>query len=83
MKDSITSPSECKCFSSTYEFNVYKWTKPHHFFFGGRDTYPTETKIVTIQGNTIEEIESKRDEIKNKLREEWDKERYVIRVYIQ
>ena len=74
--------TECKTFSSSFEFLVYRWTKPHHWFFGGEEPYSIARKSITIQGDSIEEIELKRDKITEQLREQYPLDKFRVKVYI-
>ena len=74
--------SECNCIKSTFVFYVFerpnKWWHKLPFV----DTLPTATKILTIHGDTLKEIETKRDEIKNQLKEKYGV-KYFVKVYVK
>ena len=61
--------TECNCLSSTLAYYVYpkstKWWHKAPFVIA----YPKEKAVITIHGDTLKEIETKRDEIKKQLEE--------------
>lgn len=73
--------SDCKCLTSKYEFRVYK----KHYKWWQKmlsNDYALDTRIVTVYGDTISELEEQRRSIENKLYDIWDKENYTVRVWV-
>ena len=79
--------SECACLQSTYEFSIYKRVKHKtvigRFFGSNTESWPKVTKIITVNGKTIEELETRRDDIKNQLEIKYPTDKYYIRVWIK
>ena len=70
--------NKCNCLVSKYSFVVmknYKWTPVMM-------RYPYEIKLITIHGESLDEIESKRDDIKKQLEKKYG-EQYKVWVNIE
>lgn len=73
---------DCKCLTSTYEFIVYK---KHRKWWQDLLTtqYPEERKVITVHGDTIEELEEQSQLIVDSLYKKYNEEEFTIWSYIR
>ena len=70
------SSENCKCLISHYDFFIFK--KENKWLPAFLSRLPIETKSLIIHGESLDEIELKRDEIKNQLEKKYGEGYYVV-----
>jgi len=71
---------ECNCLRAKYLFNVQKRLPPK-WYNKNRFEYPSIRKFFTIHGDSYEDIQKRKEQMREELYSEYPKEQYLIEVY--